>query len=60
MPREMARCLQNELMNSSVGEIQELLGQKNIERTMIYTHVLRNLSKAPRSPLDRTYTNNRS
>ena len=30
----------------------ELLGHKNVETTMIYTHVLRTMSKAPESPLD--------
>jgi integrase len=30
----------------------ELLGHKNVETTMIYTHVLRIMSKAPESPLD--------
>jgi integrase len=32
--------------------VQELLGHKNVETTMIYTHVLRTMSKAPESPLD--------
>jgi site-specific recombinase XerD len=32
--------------------IQELLGHKNIETTMIYLHVIRELSGAPESPLD--------
>ena len=32
--------------------LQELLGHKNVETTMIYTHVIRNMSKAPESPLD--------
>ena len=32
--------------------LQELLGHKNVETTMIYTHVLRTMSKAPESPLD--------
>jgi hypothetical protein len=29
-----------------------IIGHKNVETTMIYTHVLRNMSKAPMSPLD--------
>ena len=41
------------LMNDvNIREVQELLGHKNVETTMIYTHVLRNMSKAPMSPLD--------
>ena len=41
------------LMNGvNIREVQELLGHKNIETTMIYTHVLRDMSHAPKSPLD--------
>jgi len=37
----------------NIREVQELLGHKNVETTMIYTHVLRNMAKAPISPLDK-------
>ena len=41
------------LMNAvNIREVQELLGHKNVETTIIYTHVLRDMSKAPKSPLD--------
>jgi integrase len=39
----------------NVREVQELLGHKNVETTMIYTHVIRNMSNAPQSPLDALY-----
>jgi integrase len=32
--------------------VQELLGHKNVETTMIYTHVMRDMKNAPTSPLD--------
>jgi len=45
------------LMNGvNIREVQDLLGHKNIETTMIYTHVLRNMSNAPKSPLDALYS----
>jgi len=39
----------------NIREVQSLLGHKNVETTMIYTHVLRNMSNAPKSPLDTLY-----
>jgi integron integrase len=40
----------------NIREVQSLLGHKNLETTMIYTHVLRNMSNAPKSPLDALYS----
>ncbi|MFH1062106.1 MAG: integron integrase [Candidatus Omnitrophota bacterium] len=39
----------------NIREVQELLGHKNVETTMIYTHVVRDMSNAPKSPLDGLY-----
>ncbi len=39
----------------NIREVQELLGHKNVETTMIYTHVIRDMSNAPKSPLDDLY-----
>jgi integrase len=39
----------------NIREVQSLLGHKNVETTMIYTHVLINMADAPKSPLDTLY-----
>lgn len=39
----------------NIREVQSLLGHKNVETTMIYTHVLRDMANAPKSPLDVLY-----
>lgn len=34
----------------NIREIQDLLGHKNMETAMVYTHVLRNMANTPKSP----------
>jgi integrase len=41
----------------NIREVQSLLGHKHVETTMIYTHVIRDISNAPQSPLDALYGN---
>ena len=40
------------MTGTNIREVQELLGHKNVETTMIYTHVMRGLGNKPQSPLD--------
>jgi site-specific recombinase XerD len=44
----------------NIREVQDLLGHKHVETTMIYTHVLRNMANAPKSPLDALYAADKS
>ncbi len=41
------------LQGTDIRQIQEYLGHANVETTMIYTHVVRELSPQAESPLDR-------
>jgi site-specific recombinase XerD len=36
----------------NIREVQEYLGHRSVETTMIYTHVMRSLSSKAISPLD--------
>lgn len=43
------------MSGTNIREVQELLGHKHVETTMIYTHVIRDMANAPQSPLDALY-----
>jgi len=40
------------MSGTNIREVQELLGHKSLETTMIYTHVVKEMSSKPQSPLD--------
>lgn len=50
----LRHCFATHLLMSGVNirEVQQLLGHKHVETTMIYTHVIKDISKVPKSPLD--------
>lgn len=39
----------------NIRNVQELLGHSHVETTMIYTHVIRDITNVPQSPLDKLY-----
>ncbi|MEK6568074.1 MAG: integron integrase, partial [Candidatus Omnitrophota bacterium] len=44
------------MSGTNIRQVQELLGHNNVETTMIYTHVIRDISNAPQSPLDKLFS----
>ncbi len=41
----------------NIRNVQELLGHNHVETTMIYTHVIRDITNVPQSPLDKLLSN---
>ncbi len=53
-PHTLRHCFATHLLMQGVNirKVQEYLGHKSLDTTMIYTHVIRDLSPEARSPLD--------
>ncbi len=40
------------LTGVNIRQVQELMGHRSVETTMVYTHVMKNMAPEVRSPLD--------